>query len=260
VGEAGIRAHAQPRLPSEKRFQPRIDIMHSMARGRDHRLQIHRIQAVETVRRGVSDFNEGSVFAAGMCPHLDANRLARPSRAMDDGMFEQRLQAEARHKNASDSGRGVEAQVEAVAQAQPLDFAIGARHVHFAFERVEHRLIAREDGPQRGGEQFDSAFGAGRVGRDQRRDRVQCVEEKMRIDLCAQSGQARRLGQLFHSASLVFAPHADAVELLRYRQGHSGNWEKQSPSGRLNEIAHDVERMRPALHNQRSRGQREEKG
>ena len=127
----------------------------------------------------------------------DHHAAARRPRA--DGVLErvlhQRLQQERRHRRVVQPGRDVPAHLEPVAEAGLLDLQIEPQESQLLLQRRLLPVAVEQRHPQEIGELHDHPSRRGGIVADQHGDRVEGVEEKVRLELRLQ-GAELGLGQL----------------------------------------------------------------
>jgi len=123
--------------------------------------------------------------------------------AVADRILDQRLQHEVGHDAVQQVGAGLHRQAQAFAEPRLFDLEVGVQQGQFLGQRMLVAAVVGESGAQEVGHAAEHAVGlAVGLARDQRGDRVQGVEQEVRIDLQAQRAQlgfARRglgLGQV----------------------------------------------------------------
>src|SRR5262249_13217957 len=120
--------------------------------------------------------------------------LAR--QAVLDGVLDQRLQDEVRDELAKAAGVDVGLHAQALVEAGALDVEVRTRHLEFLGQRYELLLGSMEDVAEDLGEALDAGLRLVGVGVDQLGDRVEAVEEEVRVDLGPQRRQLRGGGEL----------------------------------------------------------------
>ena len=119
-------------------------------------------------------------------PWLDARRDA-----MADGVLHQRLQDQMGHACIQRLWRDVHHDRQPVLQARLLDLEVGLEKGELLAQRHLLRLLVLEGGAQEVAEAGDHSPGGLRFGGDERRDRVQRVEEEVRLQLHLERLQPR---------------------------------------------------------------------
>jgi hypothetical protein len=128
------------------------------------------------------DHDEAVRVAANRDRDRAGARLRRP--AVADGVFDDGLEQKARHARPHGLGIGVDAHVEAAAEARLLDGDVAPQQLQFRGER--HFLAAADRFAQEHAQARDHLLGGVRVLVNQLGDRVQRVEEEVRLELRAQ--------------------------------------------------------------------------
>ena len=132
-------------------------------------------------RAVVNEDLEAGVAAVGL--HADRPPSRLPRDPVLDGVLHHRLEEERRDERVADRVVHVEGNREAVLEAGPLDLEVPAAEVDLLGERDERRGVGVEGDAEDLSEPDQRGDGEGRVGADQREDRVQGVEEEMGVDL-----------------------------------------------------------------------------
>jgi len=163
---------------------------------------------------------EAAVGQDGLDAHRAAAQLARE--AVLHRVLDQRLEDQVRDRVLE--ARRVDARLDAqpVAETSALDVEVGARHLELVGKRHEVQLAVSQHVAEHLRQPLDARLGSVGVGADELRDRVQAVEEEVRVDLGAQRGELRGRGQLDQLALAVPEPeHALPVLMVAdERQEH----------------------------------------
>ncbi len=153
-----------------------------------------------TDARAVVPDRQGQRALAGtrFDPDSDAARLRVG--AVLDRVLDQRLKKEARHLRGSGRRVRLDVDPDAVAKPQALDIEVLVQEREVALERDELRRFGEQAGAQQVPQAHNHSPGPARLASDQRQERVQGVEEEVRLELrlqsrelCLEEGAAKRL-------------------------------------------------------------------
>src|SRR5215471_9285593 len=111
--------------------------------------------------------------------------------AVLDGVLDERLQEERRDPRLPDLGIDLDGDLEPVAEAHPLDGEVPVQHVDLGLQRDGLFGLGLQVQPQEVGQPVDGVAGELGVLLDQRKERVQRVEEEVRAKLLPQRVQLR---------------------------------------------------------------------
>src|SRR5262245_6222796 len=186
-------------------------------------LAVQRAQALARVLDAVAFEAHAGVEAGAVVDDRQLERVAVPARTHDhlagigtlgdavaDGVLDQMLQREARHGGGEPRVTDLEARAEPVGEARLLDAEVLADQIELVLEAHFVRAVAAQRTAEYVAELLDDPRRGGALTvAHQHADGVERVEEKVRIDLRLQRGEAR-LSQLFRALARLDEP-ADGV-------------------------------------------------
>jgi len=125
------------------------------------------------------------------CRNVDVPGPRPPRDAVFDRVFDQGLQQQGRHEHVARVGVDVEADDEAIGKAHTLDVEVLAEELELGVER--HFLLAEplEGQAKEVAEAHQRAVGCVNIAVHERRDGVQRVEEKVRVQLLLERFELR---------------------------------------------------------------------
>ena len=137
-----------------------------------------------------------------------------------DGVLDERLQDQPRHLGVERLGIDVVAHRQAILESGLLDLQILLQELELLLQRDARRAAAVERQSQQIAQAADHPVGRVRVGVDQRRDRVQRVEQEMRVQFRLERLQPRLRQlrfelRLLHCARLRLAVVAERIARRR---------------------------------------------
>src|SRR5581483_8122392 len=139
---------------------------------------------------GVADHD---AQVAGVEPRLDRDAAALDllRDAVPHGVLDERLEDQGRHDARAGGVVHLVGDAQPVAEARALDVEVGVDDLQLVRERDERAVLASEQVAEDLRQALDAALRTLGVDRDELRDRVQAVEEEMRVDLRAQGVELR---------------------------------------------------------------------
>ena len=144
--------------------------------------------------------------------------VAQPRDAVLDRVLDERLEQHRRHLRMGQAAVGVDGELQPPAEPRLLDVEIGAREGKLLIERRPLLVGSPQRVAEHFGELLDRRVGSRRIGVNERRNRVERVEQEMRIDLRAQRLELRaaRLQPQFLRELLLFQASALQAHVLEH--------------------------------------------
>ncbi len=157
-------------------------------------------------------------IAVASCGNIDATFVVDLAHAVLDGVFHERLQDEVRYQRVEYARLYLGVDSESALKADLHDLQVPMRERQFLAERDFLLVRSVERRAQQLAQAGNHASDAAWVALHQRRNRVQRVEQEVRIELCAQGRQARirelrlKLRRLRLQQDRLLAPRVIAQE------------------------------------------------
>ncbi len=195
----------------------------------DHAQTIAAVREADAAARLCAErarVGHADVQLAGVTERLDADENG-PAALLDavfERVLDERLEDQRRHRGLPRLLGDVPLDAGAIDESLAHDVGVEAQQVQFLAQRRLRRAVRLQVRPQQVREAHEQAIGTRDVHLHQRGDRVQRVEQEVRLELRA---QARQLGlrevPLQHQQSLAFVlPPEEALDAEDHRQPQRG--------------------------------------
>src|SRR5215472_1578049 len=132
-------------------------------------------------RAGVANADLHEIISRS-CVNLDLSSGQRGSDRVFDAVFHERLYCKRGNRNAQQVVRNVNYVIEPLSQARLLDLQIVSHYLRFFAQRYETFGMRVQRKPQQCRHAPQQRFGSLRIVLNERRNGIQCVKKKVRLD------------------------------------------------------------------------------